>query len=342
VQRLRHPCVRIAAVALVLAGALWFAGSRLEASAASADRLVARDAMPMLALALALFMLAALLLGGVWIVLVESATGRASRRIELMLGFLYAWIARYIPGTLPYLAGKVYLARRAGYETRSLVMMAAVQNIVEAVAASVFALAALALTAHPVLGMPLALALALTPLPVLAVLHPRAVVAASAPLLRLCGRAPLPRGELPSPRAMLVAVALVFASQAANALALLAILHAAGAAAWSDAPLVAAASSVAGVAGMVVVLAPAGLGVRDGAMAALLASRFVVQTATLAAVALRLLTVIADLVLTAVALLVDVALRKHVLWRALRGDLRPAPSRAQDPPVAALPQETAA
>jgi uncharacterized membrane protein YbhN (UPF0104 family) len=79
--------------------------------------------------------------------------------------------------------------------------------------------------------------------------------------------------------------------------------------------LVTGAMSLSGVCGILVVFAPAGLGVRDGVLAGLLAARIGVDAAALGAVVLRMLTVVADVALLAAAFMFDVATNQQVVMR---------------------------
>jgi uncharacterized membrane protein YbhN (UPF0104 family) len=87
---------------------------------------------------------------------------------------------------------------------------------------------------------------------------------------------------------------------------------------------IAAAVSLSGVAGVLVVLAPAGLGVRDGALAAMLAWIMPIETAASVAVAYRAFTVVSDVLLASGAIVAG----RLVSWRPGR-----APGPAETSPV---------
>jgi hypothetical protein len=99
---------------------------------------------------------------------------------------------------------------------------------------------------------------------------------------------------------MATAALLVLAGTAANGLAMLGLLGAFSDAAWTDAPLVIGAASLAGVAGIVIAIAPSGLGVREGALVALLATRFPPEAVLFSALWLRLIQLAVDLALASV------------------------------------------
>lgn len=77
----------------------------------------------------------------VWLVVLVSIGATALPRFRIMADiYAKAWLARYIPGTLPWVAGKIYLASEQGIPKSRL----AVSTIVEA-AAQVVAIGAVSL-----------------------------------------------------------------------------------------------------------------------------------------------------------------------------------------------------
>jgi uncharacterized membrane protein YbhN (UPF0104 family) len=235
-----------------------------------------------------------------------------------MLAFVYAWLVRYVPGTVPFFAGKVYLGQRAGYQTRPLVLATGVQNMLEVLVGGVVGATCVALALGVTLGGGAYALLAFAPALGLAALHPSILSRMTDRALRALGRDPLPEGALPSLRAIVMAAALTAANQILNGVAMLLLVRAVTPAGIDDALLVTGTLSLAGVAGILVVLAPAGLGVRDGALTGLLATRFAVESAALAAVLLRAITVVSDLLLVIVALAVDLLTGSGVITGAFR------------------------
>ncbi len=318
VVRPRNPRLRTIFAFLVMALMGAFGLWRLQRSALSVDAGLMRENLTMIGAALALFALATLLLSGVWIVLLESVSGRRRRRSELVIAFSYAWLARYIPGTLPYLAGKVYLGRRLGFATRPLVMATTLEAALSIVVATLFGATLLAIAQRDAIGFVPAIGAAVAAIAAGAILlQPRLFGAVLGRMLRLVGRQPLDSDEFPGTRSMALAAILVLGNQAVNGIAVLMLLHAVAGAAWTDFPMATAALSLAGAAAMLVVLAPAGLGVRDGAMTTLLSSRFTFEAAALVTVLVRAITAVSDIMLALGALVYDVVAGKRVLARAL-------------------------
>jgi uncharacterized membrane protein YbhN (UPF0104 family) len=136
-------------------------------------------------------------------------------------------------------------------------------------------------------------------------------------------------------RAIATAALLTAANQALNGAAMLIVLTAVTDAGPRDLLLATGALSLAGVAGILVVLAPAGLGVREGALTGLLATRFAVDAAALASVLVRAVMIISDLALVLLALAIDVATGAGVLSSVFRRERRPASEPRAIPAAAA-------
>src|SRR4029077_11162642 len=53
--------------------------------------------------------------GWTWKGILEQLDGNPSARGPLLRGFFHSWLARYIPGTVPFLMMRVEAAQRLGY-----------------------------------------------------------------------------------------------------------------------------------------------------------------------------------------------------------------------------------
>jgi hypothetical protein len=329
--------VRIALIAGSMMAIGAFAAYRLASGSSSVGAQFAEH-WPLLALAIAAFASGSALLGCSWIV-ISDGVSRGGDPGRLAITFAYTWLGRYVPGSAPFFAGKVLLGARFGYSKRGLTTSTVIESVLEVMIATAIGASMLLVTAGDgVRGMYTVLAIA--PAAGLVALHPvvlRGIIDAG---LRVARRAPLPDGALPSFGRLAVAAALITATQLINGLGMLALLHATADAGWRDAALAAGALSLAGVLGIIIVLAPAGLGVRDGALTGLLTARFAVESATLAAVLLRTLTVISDLLLCATALVCDLLSGGHVL-RTIAGRSEAAPRGAGIARAAAVAAERA-
>lgn len=277
-----------------------------------------------LALPLALATLASatipLLLGSAWMVLVEDATPESRpARGPLFAAFLLSWSMRYVPGKLPALASRVYLGAGFGAPRRALVVATGIDVALEVLVGG--ALGALLLLFA--LGLDgdswrLGAAAAVT-VSALVLMHPKFAAPLLSRLLIVTGRDPVQRSDMASGRALVLASLLIVAAQLIGGLGTLALLEALTPASLRDAAFVTGATSVAGVLGMLVAVAPAGLGVRDGATTALLGLRFATGPAAIAAILMRACSVVADASLLAIALGYDLATGRRLWGRFVRG-----------------------
>jgi hypothetical protein len=310
------------AIAVMVFG---FAGMRLVDGVRSADPAVVTQHLPVLAIATLAFALAPLLLAGAWIVLLEDIVpGHASKRRSLAIAFAYAWPGRYVPGTVPFFAGKVFFGRRLGYPSGPLVLTSAIENVLEVLVSALVGSVLLAASIGWTVGGGVYLLLALLPAGGLCVLHPRILGPLANRCLRALRREPLPDGELPRTRAIAVASVMIAANQILLGGAGFLVVQALSSAGAEDVALIAGAMSLAGVSGILLVLAPAGLGVRDGVLTALLAARISIESAALVAVMLRVISVIADALLVVAALVVDFLARFGVAAGSGRSGGKPA------------------
>ncbi|HEX5479980.1 MAG TPA: lysylphosphatidylglycerol synthase domain-containing protein [Dehalococcoidia bacterium] len=299
------------------------------------DAATLSDHIGALCVAMLLFALSTLLLASAWIAVLNGSTqDRPAARVRLYVAFAVAWIARYVPGTVPFFAGKVYLARNLGYRSRPLLIATGIENVLEILVAGFIGSVLLVVAGGTESSALYALA-GVAAATALVALHPAVFSRLANRILTLAKREPVPHDAFPSTRTLAAASVFIALNQLTNGIALLIILRATAGAGWSDLPLVTAAQSLAGVAGLLVVIAPAGFGVRDGALAALLATRVAVGAAALAAIVMRLVSICADVILVTAALAFDWATGGQVVRGFLRGRTpAPAPPARQRGAVA--------
>lgn len=342
-QMSRRQSLRFFVLAVIGGAIIWFAGRRLGAGASSFDSETLVHHLPTFALVIGILLLATLFLGEAWSVLVRDLAGRgAVNRSQLRVAFVYAWLGRYVPGGIPLLAGRIYLGQQAGYPRRELITATAVQGILEVLTCTAFGSVLVAIAMGIMSGIGVYAGLAVASALGLLLLRPSTLRRAIDRALRQFGREQLPQDALPTGRAILVAASLILVNQILNGFALLLMMRVVTDAGVGDVLLITGALSLAGIAGVVVAVAPAGLGVRDGVLAALLTTRFVADAAALSAVMLRVLTVVADLVLVVAAMAIDLCVGHGVMKGAVRGSWSGnAMSRQARSVPKALPEESA-
>jgi glycosyltransferase 2 family protein len=173
-------------------------------------------------------------------------------------------LARYVPGSVLYVLGRVLLSERAGVPRRTTIASIVYEQAISATAA--VGIASYFVISHPELqGQPLRWAVLLVVPAGIAVLHPRVFEPLADRVLRAFGREPLPavmplRGVL----AMLVYFAAIWL---VIGLGVYCVARSVTSIPFSDVLIVGSAQAVGYVAALITLVAPAGLGIRDAAFA---------------------------------------------------------------------------
>lgn len=173
-------------------------------------------------------------------------------------------LARYVPGSVLYVLGRVLLSERAGVPRRLTIASVVYEQALQATSAII--VAAYFLIDHPDLhGQPLRWGvLLLIPL-ALALLHPRVFGPLANRVLRAFGRDPLP--EVMSMRGVMAVLGFYGLNWGMMALGIYCVARSVSTISPSDILVAGAAQAFGYVAALVTLVAPAGLGIRDAAFA---------------------------------------------------------------------------
>ncbi|HVY78606.1 MAG TPA: lysylphosphatidylglycerol synthase transmembrane domain-containing protein [Solirubrobacterales bacterium] len=173
-------------------------------------------------------------------------------------------LARYVPGSILYVLGRVLLSERAGVPRRLTVASIVYEQATQATSAII--VSAYFIIDHPDLqGQSWRWAvLALIPLAI-GFLHPRVFGPVANRVLRAFGREPLP--EVMSLGGVLVTVAFYAVNWGVVAVGLWCVARSVSDVSPSDIPAVGSAQAFGYVAALATLVAPAGLGIRDAAFA---------------------------------------------------------------------------
>ena len=173
-------------------------------------------------------------------------------------------LARYVPGSVLYVLGRVLLSERAGVPRRLTVASIVYEQALQATSAIV--VAAYFLIDHPDLqSQPLRWGvLALIPL-ALVLLHPRVFGPLANRVLRAFGREPLP--AVISLRGVAAVLAFYTLNWGVIAVGLYCVARSVSTISPGDIPVVGAAQAFGYLAALATLVAPAGLGIRDAAFA---------------------------------------------------------------------------
>ena len=234
-------------------------------------------------------------------------------------------LARYVPGSVLYVLGRVLLSERAGVPRRITIASIVYEQAISATSA--IAVAAYFVISHPDLqDQPLRWGvLVLIPL-ALALLHPRIFGPLADRVLRAFGREPLP-GVI-SLRGVIALLAFYALNWGVVAIGIYCVARSVSNIPFGEVLTVGSAQAVGYVAALVTLIAPAGLGVRDAAFAwavkvAVPSQSFAIGS--LIAIAVRgVLTVVELLFVGAVT-----ALGRREGWSIHTGVIHPSPEEEE-------------
>lgn len=249
--------------------------------------------------------------------------------------FLYSWLGRYLPGKVGYLLGRFYLGRLLGGSSTALLVSMAYEGLLLLAAGAAFAtvtlvpaLAVESETVWPYLALP-ALAVA-----GVAAMHPRVLGWGLGFSMRLLGREYAQEGWLLRPEELLKLGAIYLAAILLNGVGFYLLIISLTDYSVGHMPLAMGAFALAGALGMVSVFAPAGIGVREGIVAAILQTTMPVELAILISLVARLWATAIDVVVVAGGVVYDAFCSDRLFVRVLRG--RGEGADAQDAASASL------
>ena len=230
-------------------------------------------------------------------------------------------LARYVPGSVLYVLGRVLLSERAGVPRRITVASIVYEQAISATSAVV--VAAYFIIRHPDLqGDPWRWAVLLLIPAAIALLHPRVFGPLADRALRAFGREPLP--EVISMRGVVALIAFYSLNWFVVAVGIYCVARSVTHIPFNDLLLVGSAQAIGYFAALVTLIAPAGLGVKDAAFAwalkAALPSRSF-ALASLIAIAVRGVMTVAELLYVGGV----TALGRRAGWSIHTGILHPSP-----------------
>jgi glycosyltransferase 2 family protein len=237
-------------------------------------------------------------------------------------------LARYVPGSVLYVLGRVLLSERAGVPRRITVASIVYEQALQATSA--VCVAAYFVIAHPDLqGQPLRWAVLLLIPAAIALLHPRVFGPLADRVLKAFGREPLP-GVIPL-RGVISVLAFYTLNWGVVAVGLYCVARSVSEISPSDILAIGSAQAIGYVAALATLIAPAGLGIRDAAFAwavkvAAPGNSFAIGS-LIAIVVRGVLTVVEVLYVVAVT-----ALGRREGWSIPTGVLHASPEEEEEPP----------
>ena len=264
---------------------------------------------------------AIILMAFIWRQIVAYLAGPGQANLgQLPKIFLYSWIGRYVPGKVAYVVGRFVLGRTAGVSGPVLVGSIVYENVLLVTTGAAFA----TLTLLPILAIESESVLPYLALPFVAVggavvLHPRVLGRAIRLGARLLGRELPEDAWMLSPGRMARLIAPFLVVHLVNGVGFYLLVSSVTSYSPRYLPLAAGAFALAGIVGMISVFAPAGIGVREGILVAVLQTTMPVELAILVSLVARVWATVIDLLLITGCFIYDQLSGERLLMNVLRG-----------------------
>lgn len=222
---------------------------------------------------------------------------------ELNLVYAKAWLGRYVPGSIVWVAGKIYFASKLGISKTKLAVSSYLEALIQLATSLLLAVILISLD-------PMTRELAGSSFWLMLVLLVVGVIALAPPVLsryagwgyRLLKKQPLDQENLPSGNTMLQASLRFTLSALLSGLAFYFVLFAVEPGlGFENLFYVLALTAIANALSMIAVFAPAGIGVREGVLIAGLSLVIDPATALVAALLMRVLSIFWDGLFFAIA-----------------------------------------
>ncbi|HSX30377.1 MAG TPA: lysylphosphatidylglycerol synthase domain-containing protein [Candidatus Saccharimonadales bacterium] len=194
--------------------------------------------------------------------------GARDLRLQKQLVYVYAkaWMGRYIPGTAPWILGKIYFASQHGISKQKLAVSSLLEGGLQIVTMLVFSLCLLLFDRRlDVMGGGFKLLMVLVAIAGIVILTPRVFNRLFGFAYKLLRRKTLEPEHTASVRTMVWGTSLYLVNAVINGLSLFFIAKGVDPSlAYSNILFAMGAASLAGAASMLAIFAPSGLGVREG------------------------------------------------------------------------------
>ncbi|MEX1255183.1 MAG: lysylphosphatidylglycerol synthase domain-containing protein [Dehalococcoidia bacterium] len=221
------------------------------------------------------------------------------RRIDSLAVFFASWLGRYVPTSLPYLAGKVVMGMRLGHSKSALAASVLYENLLMIAVSALWSCVALPLALSDSQRPATLIAIGLGGAATLALLSPP-VLGRLIALGALVARRPAPDGLVLPPGGLATAVTFAALAVLGSGMSFALVLGSFVSLGGREVIASAAVYSLAGVAGTLALPVPSGLGVREAVIVGLVQLYAPLEVAAAAAVLSRLISLGVD-VLSGVA-----------------------------------------
>ena len=234
----------------------------------------------------------------IWFVLLRSLGAVRLTHHARQLVYVYAksWLGRYIPGTAPWILGKIYFASRHGIPREKLGVSSLLEGALQVVVMLVLSFAMLLFDSRfSVINQQTRLFMAVATIGCLIALIPPVFNWLISFAYRLIRKKPLAREHLATNGTILKGAGLYVIGALLNGISFFFIARSLyPSLAYHDLLYVISASNLAGALGMLAIFAPSGIGVREGVQLVLLTAVMPKELSLIVVVVSRVWSVIID------------------------------------------------
>lgn len=249
----------------------------------------------------------------IWLNLLHNLGAKAIKANIRPLTFVYAksWLGRYIPGTAPWILGKIFFASKLGISKSKLAVSSLLEGALQIAVVMVVSLAILLLdTRLSHLGTTMTTLIFVALVACIIGVWPPVFNRLVTLAYKLIRKKQLDPEHLANNKTIAEGATLYVISALLSGTALFFIAKAIDPTlSFSNLPYVIGLSNLAGAMGMLAIFAPSGIGVRDGIILALLSVIMKPEYALAVTVAARLWDVIIDLLFAAISKLIALGKR---------------------------------
>lgn len=235
----------------------------------------------------------------IWVIILRGL-GAKNLRLSWPLLFVYAksWMARYIPGTAPWILSKIYFASKHGISKNKLAVSSLLEAALQIVSLLAFSLFILAIDTHTIkINDTTKILLWICLAGLIILLYPRIFNFFISIAYRITKRKSFSREHYVNNKTVIKGIVLYLIGSVINGVGMFFIAKAVyEPLAYDQLLFVIGAGSLAGSLGMLAIFAPSGIGVRDGIQLALLSLIIPQEYALIVVIATRIWDVVIDVV----------------------------------------------
>lgn len=224
-------------------------------------------------------------------------------KVGLLYVYAKSWLGRYIPGTAPWILGKIYFASKHGISKSKLAVSSLLEAALQVVVMIAFSLFALLIDSRfNVISKDIKLYVALAFILCLVILTPRVFNGCLSIAFRVLKRRKIDATNLATTKTIGIGAVMYLLGATLNGLVFFLIaksisptLH------YQDIWFIMAVGNLSGALGMLAIFVPSGLGVREGVQLLLLSLVMPASLALIVTVVARILSIVSDLLFFALA-----------------------------------------